>query len=116
MKFSVFGTRTLCSLISSEQTGTCVVGEATNEQDVSAHVAETMPDFLLIALGHVRAEAGRAWALADPREKESARVCEFRPFLRRYVQPATLRHRDQRKTGGQMPAATKMIQQGAWHV
>lgn len=37
-------------------------------------------------------------------------------FLRRYVQPATLRHRDERKTGGKMPAATKMIRQGARHV
>lgn len=34
----------------SEQTGIHVVGEAADEQDVPALVAETKPDFLLIAL------------------------------------------------------------------
>jgi chemotaxis response regulator CheB len=34
----------------SEQTGIRVVGEATNEQDVPSLVAETKPDFLMIAL------------------------------------------------------------------
>ena len=34
----------------SEQAGIRVVGEAANEQDVPALVAETKPDFLLIAL------------------------------------------------------------------
>lgn len=34
----------------SEQSGIRVVGEAKNEQDVPALVAETKPDFLLIAL------------------------------------------------------------------
>lgn len=34
----------------SEQAGIRVVGEATNDQDVPSLVAETKPDFLLIAL------------------------------------------------------------------
>ncbi len=34
----------------SEQAGICVVGETDNERDVPLLVAETKPDFLLIAL------------------------------------------------------------------
>jgi AmiR/NasT family two-component response regulator len=34
----------------SEQDGICIVGEVENEQDVPSLVAETNPDFLLIAL------------------------------------------------------------------
>jgi DNA-binding NarL/FixJ family response regulator len=45
----------------SEQAGISVVGEAENEQDVPSMVAETKPDFLLIALD----ESKRRPALCD---------------------------------------------------
>jgi AmiR/NasT family two-component response regulator len=45
----------------SEQAGINVVGEAENEQDVPSMVAETKPDFLLIALD----ESKRRPALCD---------------------------------------------------
>jgi AmiR/NasT family two-component response regulator len=45
----------------SEQEGIRVVGEAENEQDVPSMVAETKPDFLLIALD----ESKRRPALCD---------------------------------------------------
>jgi AmiR/NasT family two-component response regulator len=45
----------------SEQTGINVVGEADNESDVPSLVAETKPDFLLIALD----ESRRRPALCD---------------------------------------------------
>lgn len=45
----------------SEQVGIRVVGEAANEQDVPSLVAETRPDFLLIALD----EAQKRPALCD---------------------------------------------------
>jgi AmiR/NasT family two-component response regulator len=38
----------------SEQTGISIVGEAADEQDVPSLVAETQPDFLLIALDETR--------------------------------------------------------------
>jgi DNA-binding NarL/FixJ family response regulator len=38
----------------SEQTGISIVGEAADEQDVPSLVAETQPDFLLIALDEAR--------------------------------------------------------------
>lgn len=50
----------------SEQAGIRVVGEATNEQDVPALVAETKPDFLLIALD----ESHKRPALCDVLLKE----------------------------------------------
>lgn len=50
----------------SEQVGIRVVGEATNEQDVPSLVAETRPDFLLIALD----EAQKRPALCDLLLKE----------------------------------------------
>lgn len=50
----------------SEQSGIRVVGEAKNEQDVPALVAETKPDFLLIALD----ESQKRPALCDLLLKE----------------------------------------------
>jgi chemotaxis response regulator CheB len=38
----------------SEQTGISIVGEADNEKDIPSLVAETKPDFLLIALDESR--------------------------------------------------------------
>jgi DNA-binding NarL/FixJ family response regulator len=43
----------------SEQAGISVVGEAENEQDVPLMVAETKPDFLLIALDESKRRPAR---------------------------------------------------------
>lgn len=61
----------------SEQAGIRVVGEATNEQDVPALVAETKPDFLLIALD----ESHKRPALCDVLLKEfpALRIIAFAP-------------------------------------
>lgn len=86
------------------------------KQDVSAHVAETMPDFLLIALGHVPAEAGRPWALADPREKESL---AYVSSALSYVVTSSLLHSDtgiKEKPAARCRRLRIMIRQGAWHV
>ncbi|HKW61697.1 MAG TPA: hypothetical protein VJN89_04060 [Candidatus Acidoferrum sp.] len=54
----------------SEQAGIHVVGEATNEQDVPSLVAETQPDFLLIALD----ESQKRPALCDLLLREFPRL------------------------------------------